>query len=241
MNPRQACLACLDREPVALLEATLWIAAEHDRTVDPAASLAQVHDLQREISANLPMLPLHELAQPLLRQLNALGFAQDEYHPLRPQVALMDKVLQRRRGQPLTLAILARTGATPIDPSGGRELPRPLPAACARGRPFARSLWRATVVPRRLPRTAGPPVRSPYAVERRAHAQRCPHADAPAPVAQPATSAQQQRKRPGRLDRRRTGDATRPGTGKRLPGPRHALPAPDCPRPSAMTWSTPCC
>ncbi|MGE8385429.1 MAG: transglutaminase family protein, partial [Pseudomonas putida] len=107
MKPRQACLACLEREPVALLEAALWIAAEHDRSVEPAASLAMLHDLQREISANLPMLPLCELAQPLLRQLNALGFQQDEYHPLRPQAAMMDKVLQRRRGQPLTLAILA--------------------------------------------------------------------------------------------------------------------------------------
>ncbi|MCO7513681.1 tetratricopeptide repeat protein [Pseudomonas guariconensis] len=107
MNPRQACLACLEREPVALLEATLWIAAEHDRTVEPAAGLAQLHELQRQVSANLPMLPLGELAQPLLRQLNALGFQQDEYHPLRPQAALMDKVLQRRRGQPLPLAILA--------------------------------------------------------------------------------------------------------------------------------------
>jgi hypothetical protein len=55
MNPRQACLACLEREPVALLEAALWIAAEHDRSVDPAASLAG-HELQRE-STNLPMLP----------------------------------------------------------------------------------------------------------------------------------------------------------------------------------------
>lgn len=106
MNPRQACLTCLEREPVALLEAAVWIAAEHDRAVEPAACLATVHNLQREISANLPMLPLCELAQPLLRQLNALGFQQDEYHPLRPQAALMDKVLQRRRGQPLTLAIL---------------------------------------------------------------------------------------------------------------------------------------
>lgn len=85
MKPRQACLACLEREPVALLEAALWMAAEHDRSVEPAASLAMLHDLQREISANLPMLPLCELAQPLLRQLNALGFQQDEYHPLRPQ------------------------------------------------------------------------------------------------------------------------------------------------------------
>ncbi|MCE0914857.1 SirB1 family protein [Pseudomonas sp. NMI760_13] len=107
MNPRQACLACLEREPVALLEATLWIAAEHDRIVEPAAGLARLHELQRDVSTNLPMLPLNELAQPLLRQLNALGYQQDEYHPLRPQAALMDKVLQRRRGQPLLLAILA--------------------------------------------------------------------------------------------------------------------------------------
>ncbi|MHC6224069.1 SirB1 family protein [Pseudomonas sp. X10] len=107
MNPRQACLACLEREPVALLEAALWIAAEHDRSVDIDACLSQVHDLQRNISAGLPMLPVNELAQPLLRQLNALGFQQDEYHPLRPQAALMDKVLHRRRGQPLALAILA--------------------------------------------------------------------------------------------------------------------------------------
>jgi regulator of sirC expression with transglutaminase-like and TPR domain len=107
MNPRQACLACLDREPVALLEAALCIATEHDRSVDLSACLDQVHALQREISTRLPMLPLSELAQPLLRQLNALGFQQDEYLPLRPQAALMDKVLQRRRGQPLVLAILA--------------------------------------------------------------------------------------------------------------------------------------
>ncbi|WDM58569.1 tetratricopeptide repeat protein [Pseudomonas sp. NEEL19] len=107
MNPRQACLACLEREPVALLEAALWVAAEHDPNVAPAASLATVHDLQREISAHLPMLPLSELAQPLLRQLNALGFVQDEYLPLRPHAAMLDKVLQRRRGQPLALAILA--------------------------------------------------------------------------------------------------------------------------------------
>lgn len=107
MNPRQTCLACLDRTPVALLEAALWIAVEHDRNVDPAACLAQLQDLQRQISTHLPMLPVNELAQPLLRQLNALGFQQDEYHPLRAQAALLDKVLQRRRGQPLALAILA--------------------------------------------------------------------------------------------------------------------------------------
>jgi len=119
MNPRQACLACLEREPVALLEAALWIAVEHDRKVEPAASLATVNHLHSEISASLPMLPLAELAQPLLRQLNTLGFQQDEYHPLRPQAALLDKVLQRRRGQPLALAIitldLARRLSIPLE------------------------------------------------------------------------------------------------------------------------------
>ena len=105
MNPRKACLACLDRIPVALLEATLWIAAEHDREVDPAACLAQLHDLHREVNARLPMLPVSELAQPLLRHLNALGFQQDEYHPLRPQAALMDCVsifANLRAGLPAT-------------------------------------------------------------------------------------------------------------------------------------------
>ncbi|HKS13211.1 MAG TPA: tetratricopeptide repeat protein [Pseudomonas sp.] len=151
MNPRQACLACLEGEPVNLLEAALWIAAEHDRSVDISANLARVQALRQEISAALPMLPVAELAQPLLRQLNALGFQQDEYHPLRPQAALLDKVLLRRRGQPLALAILvmelARCLSIPLegvnfpghfllrvpgadhllDPCGGRRL---YPADC---------------------------------------------------------------------------------------------------------------
>ncbi|MCW2268093.1 hypothetical protein D3C77_26120 [compost metagenome] len=106
MTPRQACMACLERDPVALLEAALWIAAEHDGGVDPAQQLRKVRDLQIDVSNHLPMLPLGELAQPLLRELNAMGFQQDEYHPLRPQAALLDKVLERRRGQPLALALL---------------------------------------------------------------------------------------------------------------------------------------
>ena len=107
MSPRQACLACLERDPAALLEAALWVAAEHDNSVQPPLIMARVKTLQQEVSAGLPMLPLSELAQPLLRRLNALGFQQDEYHPLRPQAALLDKVLERRRGQPLALALLA--------------------------------------------------------------------------------------------------------------------------------------
>ena len=53
------------------------------------------------------MLPVSELAQPLLRRMNDLGFAQDDFTPLRPQAALLDKVLKRRRGQPLALGLIA--------------------------------------------------------------------------------------------------------------------------------------
>lgn len=53
------------------------------------------------------MLPVSELAQPLLRRLNDLGYAQDDFTPLRPQAALLDKVLERRRGQPLALGLIA--------------------------------------------------------------------------------------------------------------------------------------
>lgn len=151
MTPRQACLACLERNPVALFEAALWIAAEHDASVQPARVMGELLALQREVSQNLPMLPVSELAQPLLRALNALGFQQDDYHPLRPQAALLDKVLQRRRGQPLALALLtlelARGLSIPLegvnfpghfllrvpgadhllDPCGGRRL---YPADC---------------------------------------------------------------------------------------------------------------
>ncbi|KIU53590.1 MULTISPECIES: tetratricopeptide repeat protein [Pseudomonas] len=151
MTPRQACLACLERNPAALFEAALWIAAEHDASVQPAQVLGELQLVQQQVSQSLPMLPVSELAQPLLRALSAAGFQQDEYHPLRPQAALLNKVLQRRRGQPLALAILtlelARGLSIPLegvnfpghfllrvpgadhllDPCGGRRL---YPADC---------------------------------------------------------------------------------------------------------------
>ncbi len=107
MTPRQSFFACLQRSPPALFEAALWIAAEHDSEVKPQALLADFQELQQRVSGGLPMLPVSELAQPLLRRMNDLGFAQDDFTPLRPQVALLDKVLQRRRGQPLTLGLIA--------------------------------------------------------------------------------------------------------------------------------------
>ena len=107
MNPRHAFFACLQRSPPALFEAALWIAAEHDAQVQPPVLLEQFKDLVQRVSSGLPMLPVSELAQPLLRLLNDLGYQQDETTPLRPQAALLNKVLERRRGQPLALGLIA--------------------------------------------------------------------------------------------------------------------------------------
>lgn len=106
MNPRHAFFACLQRSPAALFEAALWIAAEHDAEVQPQVVLEQFKDLVQRVSSSLPMLPVSELGQPLLRQLNDLGYQQDEATPLRPQAALLNKVLERRRGQPLALGLI---------------------------------------------------------------------------------------------------------------------------------------
>jgi regulator of sirC expression with transglutaminase-like and TPR domain len=107
MTPRQRFFDCLQRSPPALFEAALWIAAEHDKELNPETVLADFKDLQQRVSYGLPMLPVSELAQPLLRRMNDLGFAQDDSTPLRPQVVLLNKVLERRRGQPLTLGLIA--------------------------------------------------------------------------------------------------------------------------------------
>lgn len=107
MTPRQRFFDCLQRSPPALFEAALWMAAEHDKEVDAEKVLADFRDLQQRVSHGLPMLPVSELVQPLLRRMNDLGFAQDDFTPLRPQVALLNKVLELRRGQPLSLGLIA--------------------------------------------------------------------------------------------------------------------------------------
>lgn len=151
MTPRQAVLDCLDRGPSGVFEAALWISVEHDATVQPAQVMEIMGDIQVKVSASLPMLPVNELGQPLLRQINALGFQQDDDFPLQARAALLDKVIRRRRGQPLALALitleLARRLNIPLigvnfpghfllripgadhqlDPCGGRRL---YPADC---------------------------------------------------------------------------------------------------------------
>jgi regulator of sirC expression with transglutaminase-like and TPR domain len=71
--------------------------------------------LQRQIGAALPMMPRQELAQPLLRQLSSMGFQQDDWNPLKPQAALLHQIVQRRRGQPLGLALLTLELARRLD------------------------------------------------------------------------------------------------------------------------------
>lgn len=107
MNPRQSCLACLTHEPPAVFEAALWIAAEHDASVQPALILRELGNLQQRVGASLPNLPRTELAQTLLRRLGELDFHEDDDSPLRPHSALLNQVLLRRRGQPLSLALIA--------------------------------------------------------------------------------------------------------------------------------------
>ncbi len=115
MKPRQAFFACLQRSPPALFEAALWIAAEHDPLVKPLEILQNLTSLQQQISLSMPMLPSDELGQPLLRCMNDLGFAQDDFTPLRPAAALLDKVLQRKRGQPLAMGLIAMELARRLD------------------------------------------------------------------------------------------------------------------------------
>lgn len=119
MDPRQACLACLAQNPPGLFEAALWIAAEHEPQNPPGQAMRMLDDLALRLFANLPLDgTVAERAQLLLRQLNEQGFAEDDEVPLLPRAALLPQVLQRRRGQPLSLALialeLARRQAIPL-------------------------------------------------------------------------------------------------------------------------------
>ncbi|MEG6659756.1 transglutaminase family protein, partial [Pseudomonas aeruginosa] len=108
MDPRQACLDCLAQEPPALFEAALWIAAEHLPAYSPAHALRELDELVRQIGASLDdRASASERAQGLLRRMSEQGFCEDDDFPLQPRSALLPLVLQRRQGQPLSLALVA--------------------------------------------------------------------------------------------------------------------------------------
>lgn len=115
MTSRPAWLDCLHAQPPALFEAALQVAAEHDPELQPAQALRDFANLRQLVAAGLPHLPAAELAQPLLRRLGELDFHADDDLPTRPQAALLHRVLQRRRGQPLSLALIALELARQLD------------------------------------------------------------------------------------------------------------------------------
>ncbi|MEE4142365.1 SirB1 family protein [Pseudomonas viridiflava] len=115
MTPRQHCLDCLQRTPPSVFEAALWVSTEHDAHFPRHELMAEIDLLQHRVDAALPVAPACELAQLLLRQLSALGFQQDDWNPPRPDSALLHKVVQRRRGQPLGLALVAMEIARRLD------------------------------------------------------------------------------------------------------------------------------
>lgn len=227
MDPRQACLDCLAQEPPALFEAALWIAAEHLPAYSPAHALRELDELVRQIGASLDdRASASERAQGLLRRMSEQGFCEDDDFPLQPRSALLPLVLQRRQGQPLSLALVAMELARRLDiPLVGVNFPgRFLLRVPQADHLLDPATGRRLYTPR-LPRTAAAPARA----EERA-ASRLPEAglsrgNPPASVAQPATTAQRRRRAAGRAEGCPAGDRTRPGGRRRPRGPRRPLSA----------------
>lgn len=115
MKPRERYLACTAGENVSLLEAALWVAAEHDANAVPQRSLAQARDVEVSLRIRLPNASPVDSAQALLREMAALGFARDDDPSPKPRSALLHHVLERKKGQPLSLAMLALEYAKRLD------------------------------------------------------------------------------------------------------------------------------
>ena len=124
MDAASAFLACLDAGPAGLFEAGLWIAAEHEPRLQPLQVIRDLGHLRQQVLAGLPDLPANELPQALLRRLIDLGFQEDDDTPPKPRSALLNQVLQRRRGQPLSLALIALEMGRQLDiPLAGVNFP----------------------------------------------------------------------------------------------------------------------
>lgn len=116
MDARQAFLDCLEREPVALFEAALWIAAEHQSHPDMGYCRRYISDLTRQIGSLLPLqAPYPEQAQRLVRYLVELGFHQDDGLSAGASAALLPQVIEQRQGQPLSLALIVLEIAWRLD------------------------------------------------------------------------------------------------------------------------------
>jgi len=109
------CFAALASQPdgeVGLAEGALWISAEDHPGLDVDAALAELDALGAELAPRLEALPVAPGAD--LTRLDALraflfeekGFAGDCEEFYDPANSYLDRVLERRRGIPITLAIV---------------------------------------------------------------------------------------------------------------------------------------
>jgi regulator of sirC expression with transglutaminase-like and TPR domain len=109
---RFAALASTPEGEMDLAEGALWISAEDNPELDVAAALTRLDALAAELAPRLEALPGGPGAD--LARLEALraflfeekGFAGDCEEFYDPANSYLDRVLERRRGVPLTLAIV---------------------------------------------------------------------------------------------------------------------------------------
>src|SRR5476649_840391 len=226
MTPRQHCLACLQRNPPSAFEAALWVSAEHEPGFSPSQALQGMEELARQVSAALPMLPASELAQPLLRRLIALGFQQDDWAHPKPDSALLHMIIERRRGQPLGLAMIALEIARRLEiPLEGVNFPGHfllrVPGAdhaldpCDGRRLYPKDCRELLI------RQFGPDMQL-----KSLHGSRDRRGDAAALVAQPQALASNDQRYPGVTQGCRPGTGVGPGDHQRSPGPGQLVSVP---------------
>jgi len=95
-------------EAIDIAEAALWIAAEHQPDLEPAATLAALSDLAKRTGAGLdPELAWPDRVAAIARHLfhrEGLRGNEDEYYD--PRNSFLDQVLERGSGIPITLSLV---------------------------------------------------------------------------------------------------------------------------------------
>src|SRR3954453_20308426 len=105
---RFAAIAELPDERIDLAEAALWIAAEEQPGLDPALWLARLDEMDARLRPRLQEVPgeldrVERLAGFLVDEVGLRGNAEDYYDP---RNSLLNEVLARGLGIPLTLALV---------------------------------------------------------------------------------------------------------------------------------------
>ena len=235
MDPRQACLDCLAQEPPALFEAACGSPRSTSRRIRPPTPCASSTNSSGRSAPAWTTAP-RPASAPRAAANERTGFLRRRRLPLQPRSALLPLVLQRRQGQPLSLALVAMELARRLDiPLVGVNFRDASCCACRRPTICSTRPPDGASIPR-LPRTAAalagrrasckPPTRKALP------------GNPPASVAQPATTAQRRRRAAGRAGRMPSGDRTRPGGRRRPRGPRRLYRQLDCPQAETLRPGT---